>query len=100
MSEEVLRHRGGGRDEDGKLVTAGTPVPLQAIGIAPGGGGRTVERLRDGQTVVHTVYLPMGTDLVNTDELTVRGERFRIIVNDWRMRGRGGLEVLCTRGQG
>ena len=100
MSEQVIRHRGGGRDEDGKLVAAGTPVSLTAIGVAPGGGGRHVERLRDGETIACTVYFRLGTDVVDGDELTVRGERFRIIVNDWRMRGRGGLEVLCTRGQG
>jgi hypothetical protein len=38
--------------------------------------------------------------VVNSDELTVRGERYRIVVNDWQMQGRGGLEVVCVRGQG
>lgn len=100
MSEQVIRHRGGGRDENGKLVAAGSPVPLAAIGVAPGGGSERLTRGRTGEDIVHVVYFQLGTDVVNDDELTVRGERFRIIVNDWRMRGRGGLEVLCTRGQG
>ncbi|MGV0627205.1 hypothetical protein [Mycolicibacter minnesotensis] len=100
MSEQVIRHRGGGRDENGKLIAAGSPVPLTAIGVAPGGGSKRLTRTRTGEDIVHVVYFPLGTDVVNADELTVRGERFRIIVNDWRMRGRGGLEVLCSRGQG
>lgn len=100
MSEKVIRHRGGGRDENGRIVAEGSSVPLTAVGVAPGGGSKRLTRGRTGEDIVHTVYFRLGTDLVNSDELTVRGERFRIIVNDWRMRGRGGLEVLCTRGQG
>lgn len=100
MTEQVIRHRGRQRDEDGKL-TAGSPdVPLTPIGIAPGGGSAFVERMRDGESTAFTVYFAPGTDLKNSDELTVRGQRFGIIVNDWRMAGLGGLEVLCTRGQG
>nr|WP_046284622.1 head-tail adaptor protein [Mycobacterium sp. UM_NZ2] len=99
MSETVTRHRGGGRNENGQLVDA-TPSTLTAIGVAPGGGTERIERGHDGETVVCTVYFRMGTDLTNDDELTVRGQRYRIIVNDWRMSGRGGLEVLCTRGHG
>lgn len=100
MSEQVIRHRGASRDEDGKLIAAGSNDVLSAIGVAPGGGSENITRLRDGETIACTVYFHLGTDVLNDDELTVRGERFRIIVNDWRMRGRGGLEVLCTRGQG
>lgn len=97
--EQVVRHRGGGRDEDGKLI-AWTPATLAAIAVAPGGGSGRVEAVRDGEDIACTVYFPLGTDIVNADELTVRGERFRIIVNDWRLGDFGGLEVLCTRGQG
>lgn len=99
MSEQVIRHRGPGRDENDELVD-GANTPLLAIAVAPGGGTRTVERSRDGETVACTVYLPLGTDLTDADELTVRNERYRIIVKGWEMQGRGGLEVLCTRGQG
>ena len=102
--EQVVRHRGGGRDENGAVIPATNSV-LTAIGVAPGGGSERggtdrVDRGRTGEDIACTVYFAPGTDIVNSDELTVRGERFRIIVNDWRMAGRGGLEVLCTRGQG
>ncbi|MEC4838172.1 hypothetical protein R2360_00275 [Mycobacteroides chelonae] len=110
MSEQVIRHRGGGRDENSKLTADGMPVPLTAIGVAPGSGGSSagssggsdrIERARTGEDTQCVVYLPPGTDLVNSDELTVRGKRYhRITVNDWNMNGRGGLEVLCSRGQG
>ncbi|MBV0920717.1 hypothetical protein KC238_26020, partial [Mycobacteroides chelonae] len=102
--------RGAGRDENGKLTADGAPVSLTAIGVAPGSGGSSagssggsdrIERARTGEDTQCVVYFPPGTDLVNNDELTVRGKRYRsITVNDWNMNGRGGLEVLCTRGQG
>lgn len=105
MSEQVTRHRGAGRDENGKLTVAASSVPLTAIGVAPGGGSqsqvpRAPARARTGEDITYTVYFPAGTDVVNDDELTVRGQRYHIIVNDWQLSGRGGLEVLCTRGQG
>lgn len=99
MSEQVIRHRGAVRDENGKLTPA-TDESLTPIEIAPGGGTHNVDRLREGETIECTVYFMPGTDVVNSDELTVRGERFGVIVNDWLSGGRGGLEVLCTRGQG
>lgn len=102
--ESVTRHRGGSRDENGHLIPA-SDEPLTAIGVAPGAASTQeswTARGREGETIACTVYFPTGTDLVNSDELTVRGERFRIIVNDWRTPPPlpGGLEVLCTRGQG
>lgn len=99
MSEKVTRHRGGGRDENGQIIAAAT-APLAAIAVAPGAGSQRLERGRDGEDIACTVYFPIGTDVVNGDELTVRGERYRIVVNDWQLGGRGGLEVLCVRGQG
>lgn len=113
MSEQVVRHRGVLRDENGKLTDPSTPdVALLTINVAPGGGSDRPDRGRSGEDIACTVYLrsPIPviedgrvvgyTNLVNADELTVRGERFRIVVNTWNLRGRGGLEVLCTRGQG
>jgi hypothetical protein len=101
MTETVTRHRGGGRDEDGQLIAA-TDAALTAIAVAPGAGSEFAERAREGESTAYTVYFPTGTDVVNSDEMTVRGERFGLIVNDWRSpwTGRGGLEVLCTRSQG
>lgn len=101
MTETVTRHRGGGRDENGQLIPA-TNVSLTAFAVAPGGGSEFVERARDGESTAFAVYFDTGTDVVDSDELTVRGERFSVIVNDWRSpwAEHGGLEVLCTRGQG
>lgn len=104
MSEFVIRHRGGGRDENGQLIPADS-LPMVARAVAPvpsSGNVEYVERAREGESIACTVYFDSGTDIVNSDELTVRGERFGIIVNDWRSpwTDRGGLEVLCTRGQG
>lgn len=97
--EQVIRHRGGGRDENGQLLTT-VDQWVTVTAIAPGGGSPFVEKTRDGETILCTVYFPIGTDVVDSDELTVRGERFTVVVNDWRLSGFGGLEVLCTRGHG
>lgn len=119
MTESVIRHRGVKRDEDGKITEPSAPdVTLSAIGVAPGmAAGSTqaprLDRGRDGEDITCTVFFDSPipvldedgrvsgyTDIVNGDELTVRGDRFRIIVNDWSLEGMGGLEVLCVRGQG
>lgn len=102
MSEQVIRHRGVGRDENGQLTPA-ADTPLTPIAIAPGGGQETVERQRNIESIACTVYFALGVDVVNSDQLTVRGERFSVVVNEWRSpwtSNVGGLEVLCTRGQG
>lgn len=110
MAETVIRHRGVKRDENGKIITnPSTPdAPLSAIAVAPGTGGTSAstsggsdrrERGRTGSDSACVVYFAPGTDLVNDDELTVRGKRYQITVNTWFV-GRGGLEVVCTRGQG
>lgn len=99
MSEQVIRHRGGGRDENGQVVAA-TDDLLTPIAVAPGTGSQFAERAREGESTAYTVYFPIGADILSSDELTVRGQRFSIIVNDWHLQGRGGLEVLCTRSQG
>lgn len=101
MSETVTRHRGGGRDENGQLIAAST-ASLEAFAVAPGAGHHQVKLGRDGEDIAATVYFLGSIDLTNADELTVRSERFQIVVNDWRSpwTDRQGLEVLCTRGQG
>jgi hypothetical protein len=105
MSEQVIRHRGAGRDENGQLIP-GSDEPLMAIGVAPGvypgpASERTISRGRNSTDLGAVVYFPPGTDLDDsTDELTVRGERYQIVVNDWQAQGWGGLEVACSRGEG
>ena len=102
MTETVTRHRGGFRDEDGKYVP-GSDVSLEAFAIAPGGGVHLVQLARDGEDVDCVVYFTDFVDVTSADELTVRGQRFQIIVNEWRNPWpgiTGGLEVVCTRGQG
>ena len=100
--EPILRHRGAHRDDNGTFTTESQPVTILALAVAPGGGSDRSERFRNGEDIACTVYFPIGTDVVSTDELTVRGQRFRIIVNDWRIDDSttGGLEVLCVRSQG
>lgn len=100
-TEQVTRHRGGQRDENGELTTSASAT-LMAIAVAPGGGSDRADRGRAGEDIACTVYFPIGTDIVNGDELTVRGRRFQIVVNDWYLGSSqtGGVEVLCVRGQG
>jgi hypothetical protein len=105
--EPVIRHRGTGRDEDGKLVAATSDVTLMAIGVAPGfypapQSEKRVAAQREGEDIGAVVYFDSGTDLNDsTDELTVRGTRYRITVNDWQTAdGRGGLAVVCVQGKG
>lgn len=95
--ESVTRHRGGGRDEDGKIIPA-TAATLMARKVAPGVSSRWSARDHEGLAVALTVYFTSPVDLVNSDELTVRGNRYQIVVNEWHI-GRGLLEVLCTRGE-
>lgn len=99
MTEQVVRHRGGRRDEDGAWIPGGDE-PLTPTVVAPGGGSEFSERSRAGEITAFRVYFPLGTDITSDDELTVRGERFGIVVNDWDQSGRGIVEVLCTRGEG
>lgn len=97
----MVRHRGGGRDEDGRQIPA-SELDLVALAVAPGGGTHYAARQRDGEQVACVVYFATKVDIRNGDELSVRGRRHAVIVNDWRSpwTGRGGLEVLCTRSQG
>lgn len=101
-SEPVLRHRGAVRDENGQFGTEESPATIMAFAVAPGGGSDRADRSRSGEEISCTVYFPTGTDVQNGDELTVRGQRFRIIVNKWASSHTevGGVEVLCVRGSG
>lgn len=101
-SEPVIRHRGGERDENGEFTAEDSPVTLLALAVAPGAGSDESERSRTGESTACTVYFPAGTDVVNGDELTVRGKRFQIVVSTWQISSSpiGGLEVRCLRSEG
>lgn len=100
--EPILRHRGAHRDENGTFTAESQPVTILALAVAPGGGSDRSERSRNGEDIACTVYFPLDTDIVNGDELTVRGQRFQIVVNNWQIGSSttGGVEVLCKRSQG
>lgn len=101
MSETVIRHRGGGRDEDGAVLpSSATPLPAKAV--EPQAGSRVTRRAGNGLRVQCVVYFVGPVDLTDDDELTVRGQRYQIDVGVWRSpwTSRQGVEVLCTRGEG
>ncbi|WP_280265347.1 hypothetical protein [Nocardia wallacei] len=101
MSETVTRHRGGGLDGDGNPIPY-TDVPLTARAVAPGATAEYVERGRDGERVEVSVYFYPAADLNNNDELTVRGDRYRLQVEQWRSpyTTRSGTVALCSFGRG
>ncbi len=101
MSETVIRWRGGGFDDNSD------PIPwvdtaLRASAVAPGATAEYQDRGRNGQRVSLSVYFYPAVDLTGADELTVRGERYLVQVEQWKSpRGRRtGTVALCSRGEG
>ncbi|MFI6368922.1 hypothetical protein ACIBG0_40125 [Nocardia sp. NPDC050630] len=101
MSVTVIRHRGGGMDDDGNPVP-GADTPLTAKAVAPGANPDMIDRGRDGQRVECTVYFEPEVDLTGADELTVAGQRYRLAVEPWSSpwSSRTGTVALCSRGEG
>ncbi|VFA94770.1 hypothetical protein [Nocardia farcinica] len=103
MTITVIRHRGGGFDDDGDPIPS-TDTELHALGVAPGANPSNIDRGRNGQRVECSVYFSPAVDLTGADELTVDGERYQIAVEQWRPRadrsGRTGTVALCSRGEG
>lgn len=101
MSETVIRHRGGGYDDDGNPAPSAN-APLTARAVAPGATEEYRDRGRNGQTVEFSVYFLPAVDLTGSDELTVRGDRFAVQVEQWvsPYTTRTGTVALCTRGEG
>ena len=95
----MIRHRGGGSDEYGD-PRQWTDAPLIASVVAPGASREYVERGRNGSNVAFTVYFRPAVDLVDADELTVRGARFTVEVDDWVFGSATGTVANCVRGQG
>ncbi|WP_326600508.1 hypothetical protein [Rhodococcus sp. PD04] len=104
MSETIVRHRTGGFDDDGDPIPVSDPeLELVPLGIAPGATADVEQLGRHGESVAFTVYLRHGSDVVDGDELEIRGKRYRARVNVWRSQRRanaGGLEVFATLGRG
>ncbi|MET9286499.1 hypothetical protein [Nocardia beijingensis] len=101
MSENVIRHRGGGLDDDGNPVPWGDTT-LTVRAVAPGATAEYVDRGRDGDRVEFSIYHVPELDITNRDEVTVRGRRCRVQVEQWRSphTGRTGTVVLCSSGEG
>lgn len=103
MSIAVIRHRGGGKDDNDNPVPW-TDHPLEAVEVEPGEGSEYVQRARDGESIECVVYFRPAVDLTGRDELTVDGERYKVRVGQWRPRrgraSRAGTVAYCVRGEG
>ncbi|WP_029931095.1 hypothetical protein [Nocardia otitidiscaviarum] len=101
MTETVTRHRGGGLDSDGNPM-AWVDTPLTVRAVAPGATVEYVDRGRDGDRVDFTIYHVPELDITNRDEVTVRGRRCRVQVEQWISphTSRTGTVVLCSSGEG
>lgn len=98
MSETVtVTPTGGGLDSDGNPVTAGSPVVLPTLAIAPGNTLLTWGVGGDLDDVEFTVYMVLGSAVSDDDQITVRGKQCRARVQEWRSprTNRGGLAVLA-----
>ncbi|WP_063017192.1 MULTISPECIES: hypothetical protein [Nocardia] len=98
---EVIRHRGGGYDDDGNPIPS-TDTALTAKAVAPGANPDMIDRGRNGQRVDKSVYFLPAVDLTGEDELTVDGQRYQLAVEQWRSphSRRTGTVALCSRGEG
>ncbi|MFE3196261.1 hypothetical protein ACFXHA_45200 [Nocardia sp. NPDC059240] len=104
MSASVIRHRGGGFDDEGNPIPS-TDTGLVALAVAPGAAPAYLDRGRNGQSVSISVYFRPAVDLLSTDELTVDGIRYQIDVQQWAPRRggparRAGTLALCSVGKG
>lgn len=86
-----------GYDSDGNPIPTGALVSIRAIAIAPGNTSLEFITGGDTDTAEYTVYLPLGSPIVDDDQIEVRGKHCRARVKEWisPYSGRGGLEVVC-----
>lgn len=91
-----------GWDSDGNPIDTGALISMRAIAIAPGNTSLGFVEAGGGDVVEYTVYLPLGSPIVDDDLITVRGKQCRARVKEWvsPWTGRGGLEVLCAAATG
>lgn len=101
MSETVIRHRGGGMDADNNPI-GWVDATLTVHAIAPGASAEYVERGRDGDRIEFSIYHVPELDITDRDEVTVRGRRCRVRVEQWKSphTSRTGTVVLCSSGEG
>ncbi|WP_028477920.1 hypothetical protein [Nocardia sp. CNY236] len=101
MTEQVTRHRGGGYDSDGNQIPW-DDTALAVWAVAPGTTAEYLDRGRDGDRVDYSIYHVPELDITNNDEVTVRGRRCRVQVEQWRSphTSRTGTVVLCSSGEG
>jgi hypothetical protein len=104
VSELVYRIRGGGFDENNDPVAVAPKVRLVAKAVQPGAYSASVQVGRDPSSYACSVFFVGAVDLdENTDRLEVRGEQYRIHIDDWRSAfntGRRGMVALCRLGKG
>jgi len=105
MAEKVIRIR----TTPGGLDSNNDPIPsmessesIPTRGVEPGLSEELASLGRNGERIEFTVYLRRSADVVNGDELIIRGDRFAARVVDWRSprTGRGGLVALASLGRG
>ncbi|MCU7531883.1 hypothetical protein LRM64_10025 [Prescottella equi] len=105
MAEKVTRIRSTPGGLDSNL----DPVPstegkreIRTLAVEPGLSEELAELGRDGERIEFTVYLRRRADVVNGDELLIRGDRYSVRVVDWRSprTARGGLVALASLGRG
>lgn len=103
MSEVVYRVRGGGFDSNNDPLPVEPKEPLRAKAVQPGSYSPYTQVGRDGGQYAYTVYFLPAVDLTDLDRLEVRGEEYRLHVEDWRSAydtGRRGTVALCRLGKG
>ena len=96
MSESVTRHRFADSDDP----VADVDEPLTPLGVAPGATAEYAQKARDGARIAYSLYFLPAVDVLNTDEMTVRGTRFPVQVEQWSFNGVTGTVVLCEGGVG
>lgn len=97
MTETVTVTPSGGDsyDSDGNPIAGGDPIALEALEIAPGNSLLSFGIGGDLDDVAFTVYLELGTPIVDDDTIEVRGKQCRARVGLWDSTGLGGLAVLA-----
>jgi hypothetical protein len=99
-SEEILVHRAMGRGRFGTVVASvGAPRAVKGCAIWPR-STTEADTLREDTTVVLvSLFVPVGTDLLPTDEVEARGHRWTVEgdAEEYVMRGRARGRIFGLR---